>query len=311
MSPGPKEWALLTMLGMIWGAAFMATAVATTDFAPLSLAGLRLAIAAGALLIYLRLTGGRLPGFSGPQQRGFWIAAVAVAFLSNAMPFTSLSWAQRHIPSSLAGVLMATVPFFVLPLAHIFVPGERMTLRKIAGFGLGFLGVLVLIGPAAFETPKDGTADAPIALAIAACLLTACGYASGSIVAKRAAQPGLVPFGAAALLIAAAMVLPLALLLERPFAQAPSNAGLAAILYLGLVPTALATVMLLAVIRSAGPGFLSNVNYQVPIWAVLFGAVVLGEAPAPQLWLALALILSGLALAQNLVGLRRGAVPRG
>ncbi len=307
MTARPRDLAFLLALGMIWGAAFMATTVATRDFAPLSLAGIRLAVAALALLAILHLRGGRLPGISTPAERGFWAAAAAVAVLSNAVPFVSLSWAQRHIPSGLAGVLMATVPFFVLPLAHVFVPGDRLTARKLAGFGLGFLGVVVLIGPAALAPAGEG----PVALAIGACLLTAAGYASGSIVAKRAPQLGLLPFGAAGLTIAAALVLPLAFLLEDPLGTVPSAEGALAILYLGLVPTAIATVMLLEVIRSAGPGFLSNVNYQVPLWAVLFGWMVLGEEPGPRLWLALALILAGLALAQTLVGLRRGAVPRG
>ncbi len=307
-APTARDWALLALLGVVWGASFMATSVAARDFTPLSLAGSRLAIGAAALFAYLRLSGGRLPGWATTEERRFWLAALAVAILSNAMPFTSLSWAQRHIPSALAGVLMATVPFFVLPLAHLFVPGDRITWRKAGGFALGFLGVVVLIGPAA---AGDLGGEGPVLLAIGACLLTALGYASGSIVSKRAPQLGLVPFASAALLLAAALVVPLALLLEDPLAVRPAAEGVAALVYLGLVPTALAMVVLLEVIRSAGPGFLANVNYQVPIWAVVLGTLVLGEAANPRLGIALVLILSGLALAQNLVGLRRGAVPRG
>ncbi|GMG84698.1 EamA family transporter [Paralimibaculum aggregatum] len=311
MSATRRDWAFLLCLGMIWGAAFMATTVAAREFTPLTIAGVRLALGAAMLLGVMRATGRRLPGFATAEQRGFWLAAAAVAFLANAMPFTSLAWAQRHIPSGLAGVLMATVPLFVLPLAHVFVPGDRITPRKVAGFGLGFCGVLVLIGPAAFAAPDPAGSDSPVALAIGACLLTALGYASGSIVSKRAPQLGLLPFAAAALMIAAIMVLPLAFLLEDPLAAEASPEGLAALVYLGIAPTALATVMLLQVIRSAGPGFLSNVNYQVPIWAVLFGWAVLGETPSPRLAVAAVLILAGLGLAQNLIGLRRGAVPRG
>lgn len=304
-----RDWALLIALGVIWGGSFLATSIAAREFAPLTLAGWRLVLGAVTLLVILYGSGGRLPGASTAQERRFWIAAVAVAFLSNAMPFTSLSWAQRHIPAGLAGVLMATVPLFVLPLAHVFVPGDRMTLRRLGGFGLGFIGVVILIGPAALAPAEP--AGAPVALAIAACLLTASGYASGSIVAKRAPQLGLLPFAAAALALAVLMVVPLAFALEAPLHTEPTVTGVAAVVYLGLAPTALATLMLLAVIRSAGPGFLSNVNYQVPVWAVLFGWAVLDETPSSRLWLALVLILTGLALAQNLIGLRRGAVPRG
>ncbi|MEM6422313.1 MAG: EamA family transporter, partial [Pseudomonadota bacterium] len=89
------------------------------------------------------------------------------------------------------------------------------------------------------------------------------------------------------------------------------SATVAAVLYLGLGPTAIATVMLLAVIRSAGPGFLALVNYQVPLWAVVFGVSVLGETPSPRLGLALVIIVLGLAVAQGVLGLRRGGHARG
>lgn len=306
MHATPRDWALLGGLGLIWGAAFMATKVATADFAPLSLAAGRLAAGALALGLVLRLTGGRLPG---PGARAFWLSALGVALLSNILPFTALAWGQRHVDSALAGVFMATVPLFVLPLAHFLVPGERMTLRRVTGFLMGFTGVLVLIGPAALAGLGEGQGLA--LLAQGACLLAAFGYASGGIVAKRAPPHGLLVFGTAALGLAAAIAVPLALWQEAPLTRLPTIEGAAALIYLGLLPTALAQVMLLAIIRSAGPGFLSLVNYQVPVWAVLFGALVRGEAPSPRLGLALALILAGLAVAQVRVGLRRGAQPRG
>ncbi len=100
-------------------------------------------------------------------------------------------------------------------------------------------------------------------------------------------------------------------MLESPFAGTPSPAGVAAVLYLGLVPTALATVMLLAVIGSAGPGFLSLVNYQVPLWAVVFGVTFLGETPSPRLGIALVMILFALTVAQSRLGLRRSGHVKG
>jgi len=305
----PRDWLFLICLGMIWGGSFMATKTATDGFAPLTIAGLRLTLAAVVIIAALRLGGERLPGWHSREERLFWLAAAAMAFLSNAMPFTLLSWGQKHIDSGLAGVFMASVPLFVLPLGHIFVPGERMTLRKIAGFMLGFAGVAVLIGPTVLLDVGGGPALA--LLAQAACLGAAAGYAAGSIVSKRAPQLGLVKFGAAALGIAAVMTLPLAFVLEDPFTARPAPEAILAVVYLGLMPTALATLMLLQVIRSAGPGFLSLVNYQVPVWAVIFGATFLGETPSPRLGLALVLILVGLGIAQGRLGLRRGGHARG
>ena len=116
----------------------------------------------------------------------------------------------------------------------------------------------MLIGPDAFLSL--GTGSSLALLAQVSTFLAAFGYASASIVSKRAPQLGLLRFGAASLVLAALLTVPLALVLENPFAALPSPIGLAAVLYLGLVPTALATVMLLAIIGSAGPGFFSMVN---------------------------------------------------
>lgn len=304
--PPVSAWVMLIALGMIWGGAFMSTSVATEGFAPFTLAAGRLAIGAVTLLAYLHLSGERLPGLA---ERRFWLFAFAVAFLANTMPFAALGFAQRHIPSGLAGVFMAAVPLFVLPLGHFFVPGERMTLRRLAGFAVGFTGVMVLIGPEVLAGLGSGGSIA--LLAQGACLLTAFGYASGGIVSKRAPQMGLIRFAAATLLLAALQSVPLALIVEEPFAGMPELAPSLALLYLGLLPTALAMVLLLAVIERTGPGFLSLVNYQVPVWAVLFGWAFLGENVPGRLWVALALILTGLAVSQNMLALRRGGHARG
>jgi drug/metabolite transporter (DMT)-like permease len=309
MNPTPRDWLLLFGLGVIWGAAFMATKLATADFAPLTIAGLRLGVAAITLTTVMWLRGDRFPGVTTPRERKFWLAALAVGVLANVVPFTTLSWAQRHIDSGLAGVLMTTMPLIVLPLGHFFVPGEHITLRKLTGFLIGFAGVGVLIGPDAFNSL--GTGGSLAILAQVSCFLAAFGYASGSIVAKLAPQLGLLRFGAASLVLAALISVPLALALENPFAAVPSLTGMAAVLYLGLLPTALATVMLLMVIGTAGPSFLSLVNYQVPLWAVVFGVTFLGETPSPRLGIALVMILFALTVAQSRLGLRRGGHVKG
>ena len=309
MTPTRRDWVLLFGLGVIWGAAFMATKLATVDFAPLSIAGLRLGIAAVTLTTVMLLRGSRFPGFATPLERKFWLAALAVGILANVIPFTTLSWAQRHIDSGLAGVLMTTMPLVILPLGHFLVPGEQITLRKLIGFLIGFAGVGVLIGPDVFLSIGSGSSVA--LLAQASCLVVVLGYATGAIIAKRAPQVGPLRFGSAVLILASLIAVPLALMLESPFSVAPSLTGMAAILYLGLVPTALATVLLMTLIGSAGPGFLSMVNYQVPLWAVVFGVVFLGETPSPRLGVALVMILFALAVAQSRLGLRRGGHVKG
>lgn len=302
--PGALNWAMLLALGMIWGASFLSVRIALEGFGPFTVAAGRISIAALILLVHVRLTGRSLP----PASLRLWAHVAGFALFSNALPFSLLSWAQQIVPSAFAGVTMAAVPLLVLPLAHLFVPGERLTPVKAAGFLCGFSGVVLLIGPG--EIARAGLGGDVVARL--ACIAAAGCYAIGSIVTRTAPPTGQVGFSAAALALAAVVMVPLALALEGLPPAVPDPAALAALAYLAVAPTALATLMLVHIIRSAGPSFLSLVNYQVPVWAALFGALALGEALPANLLTALGLILGGLALAQAGLSLqRRAAVRRG
>lgn len=292
-SPSSLAWLALVVLGLIWGGSFLGVELALTGFGPLSIAAVRITLAAALLAAIAVVAGDGLPTAGDSRGRRIWLHCLGMGVFSNALPFALLSWGQRQVTSGFAGISMAVVPLLVLPLAHIFVPGERMTLRKSAGFAVGFVGVVLLIGPGS----AAAGADAAPALARAACVAASCCYAIGSIITRLAPAGPYISFGAGSLLAAAALILPLALALEGWPADPPPAALLGA-LYLGIFPTALATVMLVYVIQSAGPSFLSLVNYQVPVWAVLIGMVVLGEDLPPQFVGALGLILAGLAVSQ-------------
>lgn len=288
--PSPLAWFFLVLLGLIWGGSFLGVELALTGFGPLSIAAGRIGLAAAILTALAFATGDRLPDAGAARGRRIWLHCLGMGLFSNALPFALLSWGQRHVTSGFAGISMAVVPLLVLPLAHLFVPGERMTARKVVGFVIGFGGVALLVGPGA--TSGDGAA-----LARLACIAASSCYAVGAIVTRLAPPGPYLSFAAGGLLIATAAILPLALLFEGWQGQ-PPRAALLGLLYLGIFPTALATVLLVYVVQSAGPSFMSLVNYQVPVWAVLLGIVVLGEALPPQFLAALGLILAGLAVSQ-------------
>ncbi|MDE4134060.1 DMT family transporter [Phaeobacter sp. QD34_3] len=292
-TPSAVNWIKLLFLGMIWGGSFMAVSVALHGVGPLTLAAVRIAIGAFSLLAILRLMGLRLPPLHTRNGRLIWLSALGMGMFSNAVPFALLSWGQTYVASGFAGVCMAVVPLFVLPLAHVLVPGETMTLRRSIGFLTGFAGVLVLIGLEALTSAGSDFES----LARLACLGAALCYAIGSIITRLAPSVNMLSLSAAALICAAAMIVPAALLWEG-LPQMPETRPALAILYLGLLPTALAQVLLVQIARSAGPAFLSTVNYQVPIWSVLFGALLLNETLPPQLFAALLLILGGLLLSR-------------
>ena len=283
------SWLMILVLGLTWGATFMVIEIALRGITPFWLAAARIGFAAALMTAIWLARGGRL--FLDDARD--WPAMVVIGLLSSAVPFMLLSWGQQYTTSGFAGVSMAAVALMVLPLAHVMVPGERMTLRRTAGFAIGFAGVVVLIGTQAFSS--TGAALEPFGRL--ACLGAAGCYALSSVWMRR--LPAIDPIGLATvlLIIGAAMVLPAAWIVEGP---PPSVDGqtLAVLALLGLVPTAAANILRVVVIRTAGPTFMSLTNYIVPVCSVVLGALVLSEPLPPSLLWALALILAGVFLSQ-------------
>ncbi|MFN3955525.1 MAG: DMT family transporter [Pararhodobacter sp.] len=292
--PTLGNWLAVIALGVIWGASFMSVTVALQGFGPLSIAAIRIALAAAALWLLALALRQPLPRAGTRAGRRIWLFALGLGFFSNALPFFLLSWAQQHVTSGFAGITMALVPLFTLVLAHHLLSGERMTPLKLAGLALGLVGVVVLISPGALQLGR-GLVE-PVAQLI--CVGAAGCYSIGSILTRRCPPVNLIAFSAAALLAAAVMIVPVALSVEGLPTQSPPMPALLAVLYLGLGPTALATLLLVQVIRTAGSTFLTQTNYHVPVWSVIFGTVFLHEALPGQFLLALGLILGGLALSR-------------
>lgn len=291
--PSRANWLRLGALGLIWGASFMSVSLALEGFGPFSLAAIRITLAAVILVAVAQLSGRGLPRLSQPSGLAIWIFALGMALASNAVPFVLLSWGQQSVASGFAGVCMAVVPLIVLPLAHVFVPGESMHLRRVIGFLIGTCGVIVLIGPGAFAS----TGAATEFLARLACIGAACCYAIGSILTRRCPEVDPISLSAAVMLLASLLLLPVAFQLEG-LPQTPGAIPVLAVLFLGILPTAIAQILLVQVIREAGPTFMSLVNYQVPVWSVILGALILSEPLPPSLFLALGLIMTGLVLSQ-------------
>lgn len=168
-----------------------------------------------------------------------------------------------------------------------------MSLRKLAGFVIGFIGICILIGGQAFES-SGAALETPGRIA---CILAASCYAISTTLMRR--LPKVNPIGLATVLflIGSAIVIPAAFIVEG-VPPMPDGKTALVIAFLGLVPTAAASLLRVLVVRSAGPVFMSLTSYQVPVWSVLLGALILGEPlPASLLW-AMVLILGGVGLSQ-------------
>ncbi|SEK66888.1 EamA-like transporter family protein [Roseovarius nanhaiticus] len=287
------SWLRIGILGAMFGAAFMFTELALEGVGPRLLVACRLGLGAILLLTIAFARGTGLPPVRGEGAGRVWLFALGIGVFTNALPFFLLSWSQQFVASGFAGVCMAIVPLMILPLAHFLVPGDQMNLRRVIGFLIGTTGVIVLIGPSAFAaTGAEFEVTARFG-----CVAAALCYAIGAILTRLCPAVDLISLSAAALTIGATLFVPYALWAEG----IPQNVPLisvAALLYLGTFPTGLAQLLLVQVIRSAGPIFMSLLNYQVPLWSMMLGIVFLGEQLPPNIYLALLLILSGLALSQ-------------
>ncbi len=282
---------MIALLAFIWGGTFLVTEIALTEMPPFWIAATRVSLAALVMITIWGARGFQL--FSQKPSSKDLSALIFIGAASSAVPFSLLAWGQQYVTSGFAGVSMAAVALIILPLAHFFVAGEQMTPRKSIGFAIGFVGVVILIGAQAFES----TGAAFETAGRFACLGAASCYAVSSIVMRRLPSIDAIGLATILLLIASCITIPLALATEG-LPPVPSVKIFGVLAFLGLVPTAAANFLRVLVVRSAGPVFMSLVNYQVPVWSVCLGALILSEPlPASLVW-SLALILSGVALSQ-------------
>jgi drug/metabolite transporter (DMT)-like permease len=285
----PVDYLLLLALSAIWGSSFLFIKISVATIPPMTLTAARLILAALGLLPFLWATGRRLP-----REARIWWDFSVVAFIGNLVPFFLIGWGETTIDSGLAAILMATMPLASVVLAHAFTKDDRLTLGKVLGMLAGFSGIVVLVGPYALAGLGREVA-AQLAVAVAASL-----YAVTNVYTRNSRLRDLHPVvnGSGVLLCAAVMSLPLSLALDRPWALKPSTDSLLALLVLAWLCTSLAYLILFRLISTTRVTFAALLNYLIPVFGVLWGAALLGEALRAEALGALGLILFGIALAQ-------------
>jgi drug/metabolite transporter (DMT)-like permease len=285
-----NDWLYLLALAILWGTSFLFVKIAVRTIAPATLVAARFVIAAAVLSVAVRARGLRLP-----TSRRVWSHYLLIGVIGNALPFTLIAWGQIRVDVGLAGILLGAMPLMTVLMAHFFVPGERMTPRMIGGLSVGFVGLVVLLGPEALLELGGQASDLPSQVAI---LSAAVCYAISTILARRLATLDALVSAATVMWITSAIMFPVALWMDRPWDQDLTVEAIASVVWLGLFATALATIFYFRVIQSAGPTFLSLMNYLIPVVALTAGAVVLDEEPAGTILTGLVLILTGLAISQ-------------
>ncbi|WP_370868837.1 DMT family transporter [Polaromonas sp.] len=283
------------MLAAIWGSSFLFMRIGALEFGPLPTAAVRVTIAALFLLplVWLR---GLLPELKKHWRRTFFIG-----LLNSGIPFACFSFALLSISTGLSAILNATVPMFGALIAWAWL-NDKLNASRLLGLLIGFAGVALLAwDKASFKPDASGVAPG---WAVLACLLACVCYGISASYTKRYLS-GLPPLvTAAGSQIGATLGLAVPALWLWP-ARMPGTSAWLALLAVGVVCTGLAYIVFFRLIENAGPPRALSVTFLVPVFAVLYGVVFLGEAVTPWMVGCAAVIVCGTALSTGLLRLGR------
>jgi drug/metabolite transporter (DMT)-like permease len=286
-----RHLTMLFGLAAIWGSSFMLIEIALRDLEPSTVILARIASGALALGVYLRLAGYRFGSL-----RPYAAPLAMLGLVNTALPFFLIAWGQTHIDSGLAAILNASAPLFSALFALSLDRSQRVAGLRLAGVGLGFGGVVLLVG---FELGGGAAAVAGGLAVVAASAL----YGIGGLYAGRrfdGLPSPLVALGT--LLWATVFTLPLG----AAQASMPGWEAIAAVLCLGVAATGAAYLLYFGLIAGAGAAKAVLVTYLVPALALVYGAVFLDEQVTPVALAGLALVLAGVALGTGVARNGRG-----
>ncbi|WP_304454244.1 DMT family transporter [Nocardiopsis sp. YSL2] len=295
------DWrAKFVLLALIWGLSFLFIKVGAQALTPLQLSLGRMLAGGLPLLAVLCLRGGRLP-----RSPRLWWHVFVTALLLNTVPFTLFGYAAQLIPSALMGIVNASTPLFAVVFSMLLLSDERPDLNRVLGLGVGFLGVLTVLGvwnSLGGVAVSDRDAQLGMLFVVAA---TAC-YGIGTPYLRRfvaGSSHGALELSALQLLLGA---VPLVLL-------APALHGVptgvtwqvvVSVALLGALGTGAAYILQYAIVRAAGATVATTVTYVVPLVAVVAGVVLMGETLAWHQPLGAVVIIVGAALCQGLLRIR-------
>lgn len=278
-------------LGAIWGSSFLFMRLAVTEFGPIPTATLRVTIGALFLLPFLFWRG----QFGLLRRR--WLPVMFVGLLNSGIPFALFAFSLLTITTGLSSIINASVPMFGALVAWFWL-GERPGVWRIAGLILGFVGVALLTWDQAGV--KSGSSGIHPIWAIAACLGACISYALSASFSRVYLQgvPPLVAATGSQIGATLGMALPAALLWP---AQAPGQIAWLSLLVLGALCTGVAYLLYFGLLSGTSPSRALAVTYLIPLFAVSYGIVLLGEKVTPGMGLSAVIILLGTAMATGMI----------
>jgi drug/metabolite transporter (DMT)-like permease len=287
------EFVLLGMLACLWGSSYLFIKVAVATIPPITLIAMRVVIAAAFLLALMWGQGARFP-----SDRHFWHLLLIQGFFNSIASWTLLAWGQQYIDSALAGVLNSTSPIFVLICTMLITRHEALNGWKLAGALLGMLGVVLIMG---MDTLGGIGKEVAAQLAV---LLSALLYAGAALHGKRLSHVPPIVVSAGTMLWATLFLVPLSLVVDRPWTLSPARDSVFAAIGLGVLCTGIALILYFRLVRTLGSMGVASQSYLRAGISVVLGIAVLGEHITLPIGLGLCAIILGV-IAINIRGGRK------
>ncbi|WP_319568443.1 DMT family transporter [Cohaesibacter marisflavi] len=287
--PTPLDLSLMLFLTLIWASSFIAIKVAVLETGPVWLAAMRVAIGFLVLLPWTLYRGIILPTSAKSLAN-----LLIISLLNVSIPFMLISWAELTISAGIASLLLGTGPLLSLIFSHLTTHDDKFNTFKVIGIILGFSGIALVVGHEALQSVGTGAILSMVAVLGA----SLCYAISGAMIRQVKDIP---PTRLATLILGFATIelIGLGLLEGVPELASISGEAWLSLLFLGLLPTGLATILRYRLIWAIGASFFSLGMNLIPVFGVILGALLLSEQVALTTWIALVLILSGLMVART------------
>lgn len=235
------EVPLLALLALLWGSSYLFIKLAVAEIPPVTLIALRVLGAAIFLMIVMGMRAEKLP-----RDRRTWRMLLLQAILNSIGAWTILAWGQQFVDSGLASVLNSTSPIFVFLITSLVTRHETLGGRKLVGAVLGMLGVILIVGVDALRGLGSQVAGQ------IACLIGAALYAGAAIYAKRLGHISAVATATGTMIWASIVLVPVALVLDRPWTLMPGPTAIAATVVLSVLCTGVALLIYFRLVRTLG-----------------------------------------------------------
>ena len=290
-----NNYFLLIILSAIWGSAFFAIKIGLESFSPITVASLRLSIASLFLLFFFYIQKKKIL-FTGQ----IIYLLIIIGIIGNFIPFFLISWAEQHIPSSTAGMLMAIGPIITLVMSHFLTKSDKFTIIKFISISIGFIGVLFIFSTNSFGNLVEYNFIDLIAKFLV--IIAAFGYMLSNIIAyEKLNQLDSFSITTFATTFGAIFSIPFFLIdiSFNNYNYTFNYNSILAVIYLGIFPTAIAFQFRYYITKTSGPVFLSYVAYLIPAFALIWGYILLSEKIGLNSLIGILLILIGVYLGQN------------